>query len=155
MILAMPMKSILELVPISLEEANAFVSQHHRHHDPVVGHKFSIAVSIGDRICGVIIVGRPVSRMLDNGTTPEVTRCCADSTTHVCSKLYRAAWRVCENLGYKRLITYTLPEGGGASLRGAGFKLIGESGGGSWSRKTRPRVDTHPMQSKLCWEMAV
>lgn len=34
---------MLELVPITLKEANAFVEQHHRHHKPVVGHKFSIA----------------------------------------------------------------------------------------------------------------
>lgn len=143
----------LELVPITLEEANLFVEQHHRHHDPVTGHKFSIGLSNGESICGVIIVGRPVSRMLDNGTTLEVTRCCVTQAQHGCSKLYRAAWRVCENLGFKRLITYTLPEEGGSSLRGAGFKLIGERGGGKWTRKSRPRIDTHPTQTKLLWEL--
>lgn len=30
---------MLELVPITLKEANAFVEQHHRHHKPVVGRK--------------------------------------------------------------------------------------------------------------------
>ena len=66
--------------------------------------------------------------------------------------LYGAAWRAVRALGYRRLVTYTLPEEGGASLRGAGFQLIGEAGGGSWSRTDRPRVDLNPMQVKLRWE---
>lgn len=33
-------------------------------------------------------------------------------------------------MGYRRLITYTLPQEGGASLRAAGWKCIGERGGG-------------------------
>lgn len=33
---------MLELVPITLKEANAFVEKHHRYHGPVVGHKYSI-----------------------------------------------------------------------------------------------------------------
>ena len=33
---------MLDIRPISLAEANAFVEEHHRHHKPVVGHKFSI-----------------------------------------------------------------------------------------------------------------
>ena len=41
---------MLELVPITLKEANFFVEQHHRHHKPVTGHKFSIAASDGEKI---------------------------------------------------------------------------------------------------------
>lgn len=37
---------MLELVPISLKEANAYVERYHRHHKPVVGHKFSIAAAV-------------------------------------------------------------------------------------------------------------
>lgn len=146
-----PQKS-LELVPVTLREANAFVTLHHRHHKPVIGHKFSIALSDGEAIRGVVIVGRPVSRHLDNGTTLEVNRCCTDGIRNGCSKLYRAAWRAAENMGFKRLVTYTLEREGGASLRGAGFKLLGERGGGSWSRKERPRIDAHPLDEKLLWE---
>lgn len=40
---------MLELVPITLKEANAFVERYHRHHKPVVGHKFSIAASDGEK----------------------------------------------------------------------------------------------------------
>lgn len=51
---------MLEVVPITLKEANAFVEQNHRHHGPTVGHKFSIGLSDGEKIVGVAIVGRPV-----------------------------------------------------------------------------------------------
>ena len=100
---------MLELVPITLKEANAFVERYHRHHKPVVGHKFSIAASDGEKIVGVAIVGRPVSRYLDNGLTLEVNRLCTDGTRNACSFLYSAAWRAARNLGYKK-----------ALLRGAG-----------------------------------
>ena len=39
---------MLEVVPIKLKEANAFVEQNHRHHGPTVGHKFSIGLSDGE-----------------------------------------------------------------------------------------------------------
>lgn len=153
----------LAIVPIDMEEANAFVRAHHRHHDPVRGCKFCVGVAHGGvplagwpeaGIVGVAVVGRPVSRHLDDGWSLEVVRCCTDGTRNAASMLYRACWRAARELGYRKLITYTLPEEGGASLRGAGFRLIGERGGGSWSRPSRPRVDTHPMQSKLLWECA-
>ena len=41
---------------------------------------------------GVVIVGQPVSRYLDNGLTLEVNRLCTDGTKNVCSMLYAAAW---------------------------------------------------------------
>jgi hypothetical protein len=141
------------VIPCELSDANEFVARHHRHHKPVPGHKFSIAVDDGPKIVGVCIVSRPTARMSDDGWTLEVVRIATDGTKNACSMLYRAAWRAASAMGYLRLITYTLPEEGGASLRGAGFKLIGSRGGGSWSRKERPRVDKHPLQEKLLWEL--
>lgn len=135
-----------------MDEANAFVVQYHRHHRGVVGHKFSLACVEGERICGVAIVGRPISRRLDNGLTLEVSRVATDGTPNACSALYGAARRATFALGYKRLVTYTLASEGGSSLRGAGWKLIGEAGGGSWSVPSRPRVDKHPLEPKLRWE---
>ncbi len=141
----------LTIIPITLAEANQFVLEFHRHHGPVPGHKFSLGVSENDRVIGVAIVGRPVSRMLDDGWTLEVNRLATDGTKNACSALYAACWRASRALGYRKLITYTLPEEGGASLRGAGWKSLGECGGGKWSRKKRPRVDMHPTQMKLKW----
>ena len=106
----------------------------------------------GGEVIGVVIVGKPVARMLDDDTA-EVTRLASDGTRNVCSLLYAAAWRAARAMGYRRLVTYTLPEEGGSSLRASGWTLIGEAGGGSWSRGSRPRVDTHPTQTKLRWEV--
>lgn len=143
----------LVLLPISLEEANAFVAKHHRHHRRVQGHKFSLAAcDLQLQVRGVAIVGRPVSRVLDNGFALEVTRCCTDGTPNACSFLYGAARRAAKTLGYKRIITYTLATETGASLRAAGWRLCGESKGGSWSRRGRPRVTKHPTEKKLIWE---
>lgn len=142
----------LELTPITLAEANAFVERHHRHHKPVPGAKFSIAVSEAGEVCGVVIVGRPVARMLDNGWTLEVNRCCTNGARNACSMLYQAAWRAARAMGYKKLITYTLPEEGGSSLKGAGWKCLGEAGGGNWNTPSRPRVDTNLQQMKMKWE---
>lgn len=143
----------MELVPINFDEAQAFVKQHHRHHRPPVGHKFSIAASIDGVICGVVIVGRPVNRNLDNGFTLEVLRLCTDGTKNACSFLYSAAWRVSKNLGYKRLITYILSSESGTSLLASGWKLLYQTKGGSWNTPSRPRVDKHPTQQKLLFEI--
>jgi len=147
----------LTITPIDFAEANAFVKNYHRHHRPMPGCKFSVAVSDETgKVRGVAMVGRPVARHFDNGWTLEVNRVCTDGARNACSMLYGAAWRVGRGLGYRRLITYTLPEEGGASLRGAGWKLIGERGGGNWNVKTRPRIDTaHELRGqKLLWEAA-
>ncbi|SPC17377.1 putative phage protein [Cupriavidus oxalaticus] len=133
-------------------EANAFVARHHRHHRPVVGTKFCVAVADAGEVVGVALIGRPVARALDDGWVLEVNRCCTDGTANACSMLYAAAWRAARALGYRKLITYTLPEEGGASLRGAGWRLVAQTDGGSWGCPSRPRVDTHPTQGKLRWE---
>lgn len=142
----------LQLQPITYSEACEFIRRWHRHHLPPQGWKFGIAVNDGKKVVGVITVGRPVARHLDNGWTLEATRSCTDGTQNVNSKLYSAAWRAARALGYKRLITYTLMTEPGTSLLAAGWKLIGEAGGGTWNRKRRPRVDTYPTGQKLLWE---
>ena len=144
--------SKLTKIALPLDEANAFVSELHRHHTPVVGHKFSIGAILDDKVVGVVIIGRPVSRHRDNGVTLEITRLCTDGTKNACSFLYGAAAKATFALGYHKIGTYILNTESGVSLRAAGWKLLGESGGGLWNRKSRPRVDTHPTQKKLLWE---
>ena len=145
----------LQLQPVTLAEANAFIKEHHRHHQPVVGWKFGTAVNDGEVIRGVIIVGRPTARHMDNGWTLEVTRCCTDGAKNAASMLYGAAWRAVKALGYRRLVTYTLPSEGGASLRAAGYRDLYTTPGRSWNVPSRPRVDKHPLGPKLIWEQKV
>lgn len=142
----------LEICPITLKEANAFVEQHHRHHGPVVGHKFSIGCASDSGIVGVAIVGRPVSRYLDDGWTLEVTRLCTNGERNACSMLYAAAWRAARAMGYKRLVTYILDSERGNSLKAAGWRCVGQAGGLRWTGKRRPEVDLYPAQMKLRFE---
>jgi hypothetical protein len=148
----------LSIVPIDFAQANAFVAQHHRHHKPRIGHKFSVACArdVNDvmTIVGVAIVGRPVARMLDDGWTLEVNRLATDGTKNACSMLYSASWRIARSMGYRKLITYILDTEPGISLCAAGWKCLGEAGGGSWERKKRTSVDKHPTQGKIRYEVA-
>lgn len=143
----------LTVVPLTLREANRFVLDVHRHHGRVQGCKFSIGVVDEDgTLRGVAIVGRPTARHRDDGETAEVTRLATDGCPNACSALYAAAWRTARAMGYRRLGTYILDSEPGTSLRAAGWKLMGEAGGGTWNRPNRSRVDTHAVQPKLLWE---
>src|SRR5262245_47598573 len=147
------MQGRMTIERLELDEANAFVRQHHRHHRPVIGHVFSIGAALNGQIVGVAIVGRPVARMRDDGVTAEVTRLCTDGTRNACSFLYGAAARAAFALGFKRIGTYILATEPGTSLTAAGWRLIGGTPGRSWSTPSRPRVDKHPLQRRLLFEM--
>jgi len=140
-------------VPVDFAEACAFVKEHHRHHIPPQGHKFSIGAASGENVVGVVIVGRPVSRMMQDGWTLEVTRLATDGTKNACSFLYAAAWRATRAMGYRKLTTCILDTEPGTTLRAAGWRLVGQAGGGSWSVPSRLRVDKHPLQGKLRFEI--
>jgi hypothetical protein len=143
----------LSLAPIDFEAAADFVRVLHRHHTPPVGHKFSLAAMQGDKLVGVAIVGRPVARRRDDGRTLEVTRLCTDGTKNACSFLYGAAAKATFALGYSRIGTYILKREAGTSVVAAGWKLIGETPGRSWSVPSRPRDDKHPIEPKLLFEI--
>jgi hypothetical protein len=142
----------MELRPITIRAASAFVAEKHRHHDAPQGARFALAAWHEGQLVGVAMVGRPVSRMLDNGTTAEVIRVATDGTRNACSFLYGASKRAAQALGYRKVLTYTLIEESGASLRAVGWNRVGVAGGGSWSRPSRPEVDHHPLQQKIRWE---
>ena len=146
---------MLMLIPVSLAEANAFVAQHHRHHKPVTGHKFSIGCMENGRLVGVAIVGRPVSRYLDNGFTLEVNRLCTDGAKNACSMLYAATWRAARAMGYRKIVTYILDTENGASLRAAGWNCAGLAGGKRWTGSRRPTADLYPAQMKYRYEKQI
>ena len=143
---------LMKLVPITFKEACEFIEKHHSHHCSPQGWKFGIGLLKENSLVGVITIGRPVARLLDDGLTLEVTRCCTDGSKNVASKLYAAAWRAVKNMGYTRLITYTLVTEKGICLKAAGWHLVGQCGGGSWNRPKRFRKDKHPIIQKNLWE---
>ena len=140
---------------IEFAPAAAFVSEHHRHHTQPVGHLFSVAAFREMRMVGVVIVGRPVARRRDDGLTAEVTRLCVlPDEPNACSFLYGKASKAALAMGFRRIGTYTLKSEPGTSLKAAGWTLISETPGKSWSVPSRPREDKHPIEPKLLWEVS-
>lgn len=142
---------MLVIRPCHIRQARDYVKEYHRHNIPPVGGKFAVACYDGDRICGVAIAGRPVARHSDDGTTLEILRCCTDGTYNACSKLYGAVCRIAFDMGYCRIITYTLESEGGTSLRAAGFRFDGQAGGKQWTGARRRDYYISPAEMKCRW----
>lgn len=143
---------MLELTPITLREANAFVQSYHRHHKPSQGHKFSIGAMEDGHLVGVAICGRPVSRRMDDGFTLEVNCLCTDGTKNACSILYGAAYRAAKAMGYHRVITYILESEPGTSLKAAGYLCEGRAGGLEWNGEWKPKSENqYPHEMKTRW----
>jgi hypothetical protein len=121
------MISKLRIVPCSLRKANDFVEVYHRHSIRTSrdGGKFAIAAARGPAVVGVAIVGNPLSATLMDGFTAEVLRVCVlpDAPRNCNSLLYGACRRVWFAMGGALILTYTLTEESGASIRGAGWTL--------------------------------
>jgi hypothetical protein len=145
--------SKIRIAPIKLEDANAFISLHHRHHKAAQGHRFSICGIIENRICGVAIIGRPVARAINYMRVCEVTRLCTDGTPNACSFLYGAAARIVKEMGYEKIQTYTLESESGVSLRASGWTMIAITTGGQWTHtKGKPRRTDQPTDPKCRYE---
>lgn len=147
----------LHAIPMKLAEACEFVRNFHRHNKPPVSGLFAVGCSDGEKLIGVAIVGRPVARFLDDGKTAEVIRCCVnnDAPKGACSFLYARCWQAAKALGWSKLITYTLQEEGGASLRGAGWKVVAELKAGdpkAWQNRPGREWQSVVGQSKFRWE---
>ena len=149
-------------IPMTLKEANDFVEQFHRHNGRTSrnGGKYAIGVSNGDGLVGVAIVGWPLSATYMDGFTAEVLRVCVlpDAPVGANSFLYAACWRAWRAMGGTRLITYTLVSESGASLKGAGWKILHmtKNGHDDWSAKSKKdgkERQWQPIygQKKFCW----
>lgn len=142
------MKGKLKIKPITLKQASEFINANHRHNGATVGHKFSIGLYDGDKLIGCAVCGRPVSRYLDNGEICEINRLCTDGTLNACSMLYGACSRIAKEMGYKKIITYTLESENGASLKASNFICDGKAGGTHWTGK-RNKGQAIPHEMKI------
>lgn len=145
----------LRILPVTYRFASDYCNKNHRHHKAPQGCKFAVQVADVDGLSvethGVAICGRPVSRRLDDGLTLEITRVCTDGRINACSKLYGACCKIAKEMGYKRVITYTLWSEDGASLRASNFDDCGEAGGLHWTGKRNLGQDI-PAEMKRRWE---
>lgn len=153
----------VKVAPCTIADARRFIGQHHRHNLPPNSGLFAARVVSDGNTVGVVIVGRPVARALDDGATAEVTRCCTDGTPNACSMLYGAAKRAAKALGWERLITYTLATEPGASLRAAGWQRVADlPARAAWARPNQARYQTdlfgnerRPPEPKTRWQVAL
>ena len=147
------MPADLRVVPLELAEANMLVSMWHRHHKPVVGHRFSLgAVTSTGTLVGAVIVGRPVARKVNHRTVVEVTRMVSNGYPNVCSFLYGAAARAAKAMGYEHIQTYILNHEHGTTLKAAGWDMwaISTGGGPGWQSRPGRRSD-QPTETKQRW----
>lgn len=148
----------MKLCHLELAEANAFVTQHHRHHKRVQGHRFSIgATNDAGKLIGVAIVGRPVGGQHQYDWV-EVTRLCTDGTRNACSFLYGACARAAAALGYKRVQTYILRDELGASLKASNWTFERMSHPPGWHHdatatggRAARTVEPHLSDRKQLW----
>lgn len=144
-------KSMLMIKPIHLSAAKEYVGKHHRHNIPPIGGKFAVSCFDDDKMCGVAICGRPIARHSDDGETLEIYRNCTDGTRNACSKLYGACLRIAKDMGYERVITYTLMSENGASLKASNFTDCGKAGGKEWTGKRKRNYYVAPREMKRKW----
>ena len=146
----------LHLVPVTLQQANEHVAAWHRHNQPVPGAKFCVgAADERGTLHAVAIVGRPVARGFDDGMTIEVVRVASDGSRNACSMLYGACQRAAFALGYRRVVTYTQADEGGASLRASGWTVLASRPPRpGWSAPSRPRDNTaYASVGRQLWEV--
>jgi len=143
----------LRLFPATLKQANEMIERLHRHHKPVVGHRFSIGCCDENKnVHGIAVVGRPVAREVAQYSVAEVTRLVSDGTPHVCSKLYAACARSAEAMGYDKIQTTILDSEPGISLKAAGWNFDHMITGRDWNCPSRgSRRTDQPMCDKQVW----
>lgn len=143
------------IVPLTLKQANELVATLHRHHKPVVGHRFSLGAKRGSDVVGAAIVGRPVAREVNQYTVAEVTRLVTDGSKNACSILYAACARVACEMGFDSIQTYILDSETGVSLKAAGWLFVTHTAGGDWNHSKAnagSRRTDQPMVPKQRWE---
>lgn len=147
----------MKIIPVTLKDANRFVANFHRHNGKVRGAKFAIGLEEEGELIGVAIAGRPVARLLDNRKTRaiEITRVCVkDGHKNANSKLYGQIKRICQLMGYEKILTCTLESESGSSLKALRAKPVSEVKPGEWSRTDRRRRSQKIYsETKIRWEL--
>lgn len=142
---------MLLAVPLTRDQANAYIEQHHRHHKKVSGHRFIVGALRDGELVGVMVAGRPRARLIEQYRHIEVNRLCSAGERNVCSFLYSRAARIAREIGFETIFTAILESESGASLKAAGWVYAYSTKGGSQDRPSRRRVDHFPTEPKQIW----
>lgn len=141
----------LKVIEIDRSDAAQYVARWHRHLPPSLRCQVAFAALDPDGwVRGVITIGRPVSRVLQERGYCEATRCATDGARNACSCLYGAARRWAAAQG-KPICTYTRTDEPGTSLRAAGWRAVATTRARQWSAPSRPRRANEQI-AKTRWE---
>jgi hypothetical protein len=138
-------------IPMTRDQANAWIGRHHRHHGRVTGHRFIVGAVLSGELVGVAVAGRPRARRIDQYKHLEVSRLCSAGDRNVCSFLYAKVARVALELGFESAFTAILASESGASLKASGWVYAYTTRGGSQDRPSRRRTDRSPTIPKQIW----
>lgn len=149
-----------EVYPIHLNQAREYIAKYHRHCGPPKFHKFSVALYVKgeEEPVGVAVASTPKARHQMDGTTLEINRVCVNPLySNACSKLYAQVIRIGRAMGYRRFITYTLPEESDSSVKAVGFRFDGmtEDTNGWDSPSRRRHTEKYPAGAKKRWVLIV
>ena len=132
------------IVRIKQKGARLFIQKYHRHlPKPPVGWKFGggafdtedINECTFDRLIGVIWIGSPVSRHLDDGSILEINRLCTlPNIPNLNSKLIGWAIKECKKKykDVKGLVTYLRRYELATVMKATNFFFTGYTGTGKW-----------------------
>jgi hypothetical protein len=88
----------MNIVPLSVKDAEAFLAKHERHYKAPVEAICAIGVADDEGLHGAAVLGRR-----DNETA-ELAHIYVDGASQGYSLLYGACWRALKALGYKQAI---------------------------------------------------
>lgn len=115
----------LHIVPITMSQANQYAKEHNEHYHAFRGHLFAIGCAAEDKLAGVVIVGQPSSKELNDGQTLAVNYICTTKGRIAYGMLYGAAARAAKAMGHHRIVGFIPENRPDSGLRAAGWKRVG------------------------------
>lgn len=97
------------------------------------------------------IVGHPARVWMTDGVLAVLRVAVIDGVPNGCSKLLGACAAAAKAMGATDLVTYTLADEPGTSLRAAGWVEAGQTDGGEHTRPNRPRAPAVDARPKRRW----
>ena len=116
----------LSIRHITRSEARKAVADWHSHHKPHVGDIICLGAFLGGELVAVEVLGRPISPVLDNGQTWEITRQAIgpNAPKFTSSRLHGRATRLALAAGCDLVVTYTRVDEIGSSLLASNFRPV-------------------------------
>lgn len=151
----------LQVRPVALTAARAFVARHHAHCNPPAVMRYGFAVHNAGLLLGVAMVGNPVAPALCGRGILEVNRLCVRRDVarvlawNACSMLYGRCAQEAERRGFRRIVTYIREDEDGTSLVAAGWKPEAVVRGRGWHSARRARGSANAWIDKVRWGRAL